>query len=683
MSLPALSGSPQLTSGSETARAATGMFAVRAVTAPEAAIRAQAGLNTAILLRQASDEAQVAAVLEYAAGSAPRGTATDTSATYLLARELMPGQPSMVVKLLKPLAGDTGPLRPYIVAQYAAALGGAGDTSEAVKQWKRLLTFDAPPRALQEQAYRGLAGDADKPAERQAWLAKLVGLTGAAADRLLLAQAAKDAGDTATFKAQMHAIVTGDPGTYEAVLAVQALKAAKVAIDPGDEALVEYRHGDFSAVETLLSGAVDEPGATPAQRTFRLYYLAASYESEGKKDDAIATYDLAAMTGANSPFVHRARYWAAEVMATTGDAKDASARYAALVKDGPAGEFTGEAAFQAGYLLLQAGDAAAAVTTWESLGVSTDPRLLYWEGRAAEDASMTAAAKAAFEAAAKAGPFDFYGIEAQDALTGDRLRAGYRERNLKGDADWTAIGAWLVKTKGAGTIPGPATAAGSLAALGLRDDARQALLDAADGAEPWATLGLVREAREAGLYDASATLADQLVSELGVSAAEVPPAVVALQFPIDYVSSVEQAAKQNGLDPLFLAAVIYQESTWNPAAGSTAGAIGLMQLIGSTGAAVGAQVGIEGVTPADLQQPGLSIELGASFLGQQLKAFGDPALALAAYNAGPGNAARWQGEWDGVDAATLVATMDFSESASYVENIYEWYARYREAYATG
>ena len=681
--LPALAGSPQLTSGVETAHTALGAFAVQAVTAPTATARAQAALNAAILLHQASSDAQVATYLQFAIASSPAQGAMHTSASFLLARELAPNDPATAAGLLKPLADSKGPLEPYVLAQYASALDAQGKASSAVKQWKKVLALDSPPLALEEQAYRALAADADRASDRQAWLTKLVKLTGDASDRMTLAQAARDAGDMTTFKSQLHTVITSDPGTHEAVLAVQALKADGIAVDPGDEALVDYRHSDFAGVEKLLTAAATAPGTTPAQQTFRLYYLAAAYESEGKKALAIATYDRAAATGANSPFVHRARYWAAEVMETTGDTKDAAARYAALAKDGPAGEFTSEAAFEAGDLLLQAGDPAGAVTAWDSLGTSTDPKVLYWKGRAAQSAGMAAVAQASFQAAAKAGPFDFYGLQAQAALSGTKFGVAYQPRTLPTTVDWDAVSAWLAKLKGAGTIPPPATAAAQLAAIGLRDDAQRALLDAGDGAGPWAMLGLIHEAREAALDDVAATLTSELAGNLGIADQQLPKPVLQLEYPVSYVQLIAQKAETQGIDPLFLAATIYQESAWNPEAGSTAGAIGLLQLVPATATEVGKQQGFGAVTAADLFQPGLNLELGAAFLGAQMTAFGDPALALAAYNAGPGNAARWQQGWDGTDAATLVAKIDYTETASYVEQIYQTYAFYKLAYGGG
>lgn len=679
--LPQSADSPVATPaalGNGTVRDTAGGYAARLFAPIGASGRAAAALNVAIVLGQ-GDTGAVQPFLEYA--MAAGDGETRLSATYLLSKELTPGSPEAAARLLKPFASAArdAPITPYLVAAYASALDAAGDHGEAAKQWEALLKLPPPPKTLAATAYRSLAS-ATSGSARLAWLGKLAATIDDADDRLQFGIAARASGDAATFAQQLTRVIQDDPGTHAATLAVQAFKAAGLAVDPGDEGLVDYRHSDDAAAVRVLAPAVGAPGETAEEQTFRLYYLAAAYEDQGKLGNAIAAYDLAATTGADSTFVQRAKYWAATVAEKTGDVTAASTRYVSLIKDGPSGEFSEEAAFQAGDVFLRSGDPRAALTAWESIGPTEDARVLYWKGRTASTLGLTDEATQAFEAAARADPFDFYGIEAQAAVTGDTPAVAYRARGLTTSIDWDEVSAWLAKRAGAGSIPDHRTAAAQLAAMGLRDDARQALTDASDGADPWQLLGLVKEARDAGLSDASSTLMGQLVAKVGAKDAELPKAALRLEYPLTYVESLDADGRANGVDPLFLAAVVYQESLWNPEAGSSAGAIGLMQLIATTGAAVGKEAGIEDVTAADLFQPTLNLQLGARFLGAQLTQFGNPALALAAYNAGPGNAARWQADWDGMDAATLVATMDFNETTDYVISIYEWYARYQAAY---
>jgi soluble lytic murein transglycosylase-like protein len=111
---------------------------------------------------------------------------------------------------------------------------------------------------------------------------------------------------------------------------------------------------------------------------------------------------------------------------------------------------------------------------------------------------------------------------------------------------------------------------------------------------------------------------------------------------------LNQAAAKYGLDPSLLTAVAQQESGLNPYAVSSAGARGVMQLMPATAAGLG-------VDPND---PAQNIDGGARFLAQLLAKYnGDTSLALAAYNAGPGNVAKYNG------------IPPFAETQNYVASI--------------
>jgi soluble lytic murein transglycosylase-like protein len=104
------------------------------------------------------------------------------------------------------------------------------------------------------------------------------------------------------------------------------------------------------------------------------------------------------------------------------------------------------------------------------------------------------------------------------------------------------------------------------------------------------------------------------------------------------MSSVQQqiidTANSYGVDPNLALAVAQQESGFRQNAVSSAGAIGVFQLMPSTAAGLG-------VNPYDVTG---NINGGVAYLKQQLDSFGgDPTLALAAYNAGPGNVQKYGG----------------------------------------
>ena len=105
-----------------------------------------------------------------------------------------------------------------------------------------------------------------------------------------------------------------------------------------------------------------------------------------------------------------------------------------------------------------------------------------------------------------------------------------------------------------------------------------------------------------------------------------------------YRGFIDRAARQYGLDPYLIAAVIYHESGGNPKAVSRAGARGLMQVMPSTARGLGVS------DPDQLFDPETNIQLGARYLSMMLSAFGNNLEhALAAYNAGPNAVKKHQG----------------------------------------
>jgi len=112
---------------------------------------------------------------------------------------------------------------------------------------------------------------------------------------------------------------------------------------------------------------------------------------------------------------------------------------------------------------------------------------------------------------------------------------------------------------------------------------------------------------------------------------------------------INQDAAKYGIDPALLLAIARQESNLNPAAVSSAGAQGVMQLMPATAASLGV------TNPFD---PAQNIDAGARYFSQLLSQFGgDTSLALAAYNAGPGSVSKYGG------------IPPFAETQNYVSSI--------------
>jgi soluble lytic murein transglycosylase-like protein len=129
-----------------------------------------------------------------------------------------------------------------------------------------------------------------------------------------------------------------------------------------------------------------------------------------------------------------------------------------------------------------------------------------------------------------------------------------------------------------------------------------------------------------------------------------------------YDSLIDDAAQRNGVDPALLKGLIRQESNFDPSARSGAGAVGLTQLMPATATSLGV---------TDPTDPAQAIEGGAKYLRAQLDRFGgDPAKALAAYNAGPGAVTRYGG------------VPPYAETQQYVQRVLGYARQYGASMST-
>lgn len=151
-------------------------------------------------------------------------------------------------------------------------------------------------------------------------------------------------------------------------------------------------------------------------------------------------------------------------------------------------------------------------------------------------------------------------------------------------------------------------------------------------------------------------------------------------YPFPYRELVRLEADEWGLEPAYVAALIRQESAFLAQARSGAGALGLMQVIPSTGRSVAGAVGPEPFSDALLLRPEVNLHLGTAFLARLHERFGEGSpLALAAYNAGPTRARRWSRTFpEADDPVRFTERIPFPETRGYVKRvernveIYRW-----------
>ncbi len=152
-------------------------------------------------------------------------------------------------------------------------------------------------------------------------------------------------------------------------------------------------------------------------------------------------------------------------------------------------------------------------------------------------------------------------------------------------------------------------------------------------------------------------------------------AIDELTLPLRHEDIIRQQAQEKNVDAALIAAVIYAESKFNDAE-SAAGARGLMQITPEAAKFIEKQSGGTTFELEDLSNPEINIRYGTFLLKELLERYeGDEAAALAAYNAGPGNADKWGG------SGLSVANIPFPETRAYVEEVLEKRDEYRQKYA--
>jgi soluble lytic murein transglycosylase len=141
-------------------------------------------------------------------------------------------------------------------------------------------------------------------------------------------------------------------------------------------------------------------------------------------------------------------------------------------------------------------------------------------------------------------------------------------------------------------------------------------------------------------------------------------------FILDYKSQIMAYSKNNNLNPALISAVIFTESRFNARAQSQKGALGLMQVMPSTGKWVARQLEWDRFSKLDLLIPEKNLEVGVWYLAYLKRYFNyNESLALASYNAGHRYVSKWLEErvWDG-DLITS-EKIPFPETKDYVVRI--------------
>ena len=159
------------------------------------------------------------------------------------------------------------------------------------------------------------------------------------------------------------------------------------------------------------------------------------------------------------------------------------------------------------------------------------------------------------------------------------------------------------------------------------------------------------------------------------------PVLQKIIYPYPHRDIIEKYATQYGVDPLFVVAVIREESKFLPQSESHKGAKGLMQLMPSTAQSIAESIGDKGYSDGDLLYPEKNIQYGTWYLASLQKVFSnDRTLVIAAYNGGRGHVQEWINTGQ-IDPGNIrQQDIPFKETRDYVGRVLYSYQKYIKLY---
>ncbi len=344
-----------------------------------------------------------------------------------------------------------------------------------------------------------------------------------------------------------------------------------------------------------------------------------------------------------------------------------------LLAEYPDGRYAERAAWRAGWSDYRAKHFEQAASTFETTARRRPPGaatagLLYWSGRSRLALGQDEAARARFLETISRYKNAYHGVRAQDALA------------RMGGARAVASAPYPASPAPELLLPEPrASRARQLLLIGRLDEAAIELLLLPQTQRVMATVAWVdwQRGRLRPAITAMKRAYPEWVSEAGD---RLPREVWQVLFPIRFDQELVAAAREDGLDPALVAALILQESSYDPGALSRAGARGLMQVMPATGRTIARAKGVR-FKRAALNDPVTSIDFGTHYLRQMSERYaGAVEKVLAAYNAGPHRVDAWALARGEQPAEDFIEAIPFTETRNYVMIVLANREQYRRLY---
>ena len=571
-----------------------------------------------------------------------------------------------------------------------------GDDAAAAGLWRRFLDrfpdhAEAPRARLRMGQSLAAAGRPREAATafRELWLSSPATPYADAAARELRALEARGVPGAPPTQAQRieraERLATAGLGDQaraeaEAVLAEGppvdlALKALRVVVDGSRRA---------GRDDAALAAAGRALGLATGDRRAPWLLESAKIQQKKNREGAIAALDRLAADHPKAPEVPEALLLKARILDSGPEAaRSAEPVYLRLVQAYPDTDEGVAAQWRAGWFSWLRADYAEAAERWARIpalrAASQNYRdaALYWIARAHTAAGQADSAAKYFAQLISESPRSYYGVLASRRAPRFHPSPGRNPAAAQLAASLPSDPRDLLQSDA------PYARVESLRAVGLDDFADEEMDELVRR-----SIGDVRRLyalSTAYAQDARYFLALRIMRRhfLGL-ARSAPPAVPRsfwdVFYPLGWRSEMNEAAARAAVDPYLVAAVVREESSYNAQARSRVGARGLMQLMPDTARPMARQRGLPFNDGALLDEPSANLTLGSAHLAGLLKEFGDPRLAVAAYNAGASPVRQWWKARTTDDLEVWVELIPFTETRGFVRRVMLGWEEYRRLY---
>ncbi|MDE0331938.1 MAG: transglycosylase SLT domain-containing protein [Nitrospinae bacterium] len=443
-----------------------------------------------------------------------------------------------------------------------------------------------------------------------------------------------------------------------------------------NEALALFSLRKTKQADPALRHAIRHYAAGSARRAEARYFLARNHLRKGNQPAFEKQAHRLLKESQKGKWAAKTRYLLARVYEDDRNFKKSARYYKKVIAKHPRSTLAPKALFQLAWIRFQSRDFRGALKAFSRMKAKYPDHwlvssALYWAGVSAERTGERKSALAQYRACAREHRHRYYGQLALRAITrlareGDPGmtkppslgKAGYRE--------WLRLPPKSARVREMAAL---------LSSMGFHELAAKEYRRL--GSSPYSRYHAARAFTEAGQsHRAIYLINESFWDAVRAGGSDLPREFWEIVYPL-----LVKRKEPGGADPYLVNAVIRAESSFDPRAFSPAGAMGLMQLMPSTGRRLARKHEVRIKSVSDLFDPVINTRLGARHLGALIREF-DGALvpAIASYNAGRRPVKRWWEAGRNKPIEIFIEEIPYQETKNYVKRVLGYYHEYKRIY---